>query len=268
MKKTKVIIPALGILLLSTAASVTGTVAWYAANSTVTANGMKIKATIDSNFLAISKTQSLADHLATVDLASGSGAVLPTNWVNNSGWNWVSAIGTDAETATKVGNYTNLEISENTTAHFGQAGGKNYFVFDSVFVGLLGESETAGDYKLVCDVKFTTKKSSELNKCLTVGLEVMDAEGETKVADEFDEKYVLGSAAAPAAAAEGDPDGVTKNGSVTLIPGASLKTDGTGTEIKVYAFFNGDDAACTSANAINLDDITIDLTFNLKSVNP
>ena len=44
MKKTKVIIPALGILLLSTAASVTGTVAWFSANAKVSADGMAIQA--------------------------------------------------------------------------------------------------------------------------------------------------------------------------------------------------------------------------------
>ena len=45
MKKTKILVPALGMLLLSTAASVTGTVEWFAANAQVTANGMAIKAT-------------------------------------------------------------------------------------------------------------------------------------------------------------------------------------------------------------------------------
>ena len=34
MRKSKVIIPALGVLILSTAASVTGTVAWFTANRT------------------------------------------------------------------------------------------------------------------------------------------------------------------------------------------------------------------------------------------
>ena len=44
MKKTKVIIPALGILLLSTAASVTGTVAWFTAANEVDVSGMNFKA--------------------------------------------------------------------------------------------------------------------------------------------------------------------------------------------------------------------------------
>ena len=47
MKKTKVIIPALGILLLSTAASVTGTVAWFSSNASVSATGMSVRAHTD-----------------------------------------------------------------------------------------------------------------------------------------------------------------------------------------------------------------------------
>ena len=51
MKKTKIIIPALGILLLSTAASVTGTVAWFAANSKVSVTGMQVKTRVSNNLL-------------------------------------------------------------------------------------------------------------------------------------------------------------------------------------------------------------------------
>ena len=38
--KSKVIIPALAMIALTTAASATGTVAWFAANGTVTASTM------------------------------------------------------------------------------------------------------------------------------------------------------------------------------------------------------------------------------------
>ena len=53
MKKTKIIIPALGMLLLSTAASVTGTVAWFAANASVSATGMQVKAKTANTYLLI-----------------------------------------------------------------------------------------------------------------------------------------------------------------------------------------------------------------------
>ena len=54
MKKTKILVPALAVLALGMAASVTGTVAWFAANNVVNANGMQIQSTTPSS-LAISK---------------------------------------------------------------------------------------------------------------------------------------------------------------------------------------------------------------------
>ena len=61
MKKTKILVPAMGMLLLSTAASITGTVAWFAANASVTATGMELRAKSDTTYLLISKTNSTAD---------------------------------------------------------------------------------------------------------------------------------------------------------------------------------------------------------------
>ncbi len=49
MKKTKILAPALGILCLSMAASVTATVAWFSSNATVTAEGMTISAVTATN---------------------------------------------------------------------------------------------------------------------------------------------------------------------------------------------------------------------------
>lgn len=51
MKKTKLIIPAMGILLLSAAASATGTVAWFTVSKTVSATGMKVRAQAPGNLV-------------------------------------------------------------------------------------------------------------------------------------------------------------------------------------------------------------------------
>ncbi len=51
MKKTKIIVPALGMLLLSTAASVTGTVAWFAVNTTVQVTGLQVRAKAEGGIL-------------------------------------------------------------------------------------------------------------------------------------------------------------------------------------------------------------------------
>ena len=53
MKKSKILVPALAMLVMSTAATVTGTVAWFSANNVVNASGMKVKAsTSDSLVIA------------------------------------------------------------------------------------------------------------------------------------------------------------------------------------------------------------------------
>ena len=89
MKKTKVIIPALGMLLLSTAASITGTVAWFSANNTVTASGMNIQATSGSAYLVISEEESgtYDTDAAAMILAPASGTALklvtPLNVASN-----------------------------------------------------------------------------------------------------------------------------------------------------------------------------------------
>ena len=249
MKKTKIIIPALGLLLLSTAASVSGTVAWFAANSSVTANAMSITATTDSEFLVISKTSDLTSNAKSVNLAAPSGQVLPTNRVNNSGWNWVTATGTSTSDGTKDGSYTNLTIDEATVANFGQAGdpAKNYYVYDSVYVGLAVGSSIPSGKDLKCNVTFTATQASTLNKCLTVGLDA-----EANMTADFDERYVMNSDTTTA---------TTVNGTSILLSGSALST--TAKQIKIYAFFNGDSEFCTTQNAQNLAGITINLTFNL-----
>ena len=49
MKKTKIVVPALAVLLLSTAASVSGTVAWFSMNNSVTVTGMTVTTKVSSN---------------------------------------------------------------------------------------------------------------------------------------------------------------------------------------------------------------------------
>ena len=250
MKKTKIIIPALGLLLLSTAASVTGTVAWFAANATVNATGMAITAKTDSEFLVISKTSDLTANAATVELDSPTeGEVLPTNWRKDGEnvYHWVTGAGTATDNGTiNTSGYTNLTISE--ANNFGSASTKNYYVYDTVYVGLAVGSSTPANTKLLkCNATFAAGTSSDLNKCLTIGLDVQNNMGTTA---DLDERLVMGNASS-----------ATVNGTATLLTGNQLST--TAIAIKIYAFFNGDDTNCTTENAINLDAITVNLSFVL-----
>ena len=56
MKKTRIVIPALGLIALSTAASITGTVAWFSANQTISISGMQVKTKVGNNLLIAGDT--------------------------------------------------------------------------------------------------------------------------------------------------------------------------------------------------------------------
>ena len=60
MKKSKIIIPALAMLVMSTAATVTGTVAWFTMNKTATAEGMVVSAKTSGSLIIKDVTSVLA----------------------------------------------------------------------------------------------------------------------------------------------------------------------------------------------------------------
>lgn len=80
--KSKILVPALAVLALTTTASVTSTVAWFAANDTVTASSMSIKAVTEGNlFIAKGASIPFAQLTATsvTDLDVNATAVKPTS---------------------------------------------------------------------------------------------------------------------------------------------------------------------------------------------
>ena len=254
MKKTKILVPAMGMLLLSTAASVTGTVAWFAANANVTATGMQLKAKTDSEYLVISRSGETATWTAGVSTKSvalsypTNAEVLPTSRAEvESTLSWVTANGTSNTDGTASGALSALTISE--SANYGTAGGKNYFVYDIVYVGLATGSSAPSAKSLKCNVTFTAGQSSDLNKCLTVGVYA----GLTIGTNAFTDSYVLNSNSTSA---------VVKNGSNTIYAGSSLSATA-GSPVVVYAYFDGAHDDCTTAKAINLANIQIDLEFTL-----
>ena len=124
MKKTKIIVPALGMLLLSTAASVTGTVAWFSSNALVTVNGMSVTTKVDSNLLIADVDGGFvnADDSAytTGPLAQArTGRLLPVSTTTGTAFfyhatNNISAVG--AATDTTFVAYNEAASLSNTTA--------------------------------------------------------------------------------------------------------------------------------------------------------
>lgn len=81
MKKSKILVPALGILVLSTAASITGTVAWFSVNNSVKVDGMYVKTQVSGN-LQISKTNEEAKFGSSLTMGSDASLLEPTSTID------------------------------------------------------------------------------------------------------------------------------------------------------------------------------------------
>ena len=196
MKKTKIIVPALGLLLLSTAASVTGTVAWFSANTQVTVTGMQVKTSVSSNLLIAEDT---LDSTAKIDdslfgpgpfNSTVKGILEPVSSVNATAFYYT--VNANADGSKAGGNYTlynpstaaedpstyDSAFSETygvtktgaNTLITGETGAKAYV--DTVFQ-LKAVATSAADLKITrLDLKYGA--ASDANKAYRVAIFVED----------------------------------------------------------------------------------------------
>lgn len=82
MKKTKIVVPALAVLLLSTAASVSGTVAWFSMNTSVSVTGMSVTTKVSSN-LQIAQINQEANYTDSIE-QEREGVIEPASSVNGA----------------------------------------------------------------------------------------------------------------------------------------------------------------------------------------
>ena len=103
MKKTKIVVPALAVLLLSTAASVSGTVAWFSMNNTVTVTGMTVNTKVSSNLL-IAETNLDANYGSSIEQAIGA-TLEPASSIDSVGFYWTAGSNVAADGDAKTETY-------------------------------------------------------------------------------------------------------------------------------------------------------------------
>ena len=288
MKLTKKLLPALGMLALSTCMMVTSTFAWFSMNENVTAKDMIIKAKGDQVYLQIvnpnttkdgySKTfingAAQVDAYATVAAAT---ELLPVNvkkatvsgetttyspYVSGSEFAWVTAIG-KAPTANYGDNQTDGYAPVNdqyTVAPHSDA--TPYYLENDFSIRLdptAGAASAAGPLR-VSNVSFATgtTHSDAFSKTVCV-LVVCGTNAELYSNADGSFKKIAGNdyLAAANIAASGDPVYAFNNT--------------TGVDLKVYVFFNGDDPNCTlealaAANKSNLNNYSVDVSFTVAKL--
>ena len=292
MKKTKIIVPALGVLLLSTAASVTGTVAWFSMNNFVTAEGMNVKAKAEngiviSNAAAANgswKDSATSLHTSTLEVKPTSTAKAAT-WVHSTSNDTADEnTGNDyALLTTKVDSTTGAGyVDENTNDAYDSATESVYYSMHSFYIKSSAQAITNTLY--ITNVKATlptTQNSENLNKALRVLVRLSSDADTAKV---YSPVYAATNQSVATSAGKYTGEGAATKANVTpidasgtngLIATASQEflanqaipaNDGTPLQIDVYLYFEGEDPNCISNNlTATLDSINVSVTFGTQT---
>ena len=300
MKKTKIIVPALGLLLLSTAASVTGTVAWFSMNNFVTATGMEVKAKAE-NGIVISNAASGSTWKETAASARNTVLALrPTSTA--TGATWVHSTSNDAADQNTENDYELLSLTDDATTGAGyindngQTGyqatsgattdnppvaydaDSTYYSMHSFYIKSSAEAITKTIY--ITNVKATlpgTQYSEDLNKAVRVLVRLSSNAASAKVyspvyaASGYSVATTAGTYASATKAAVTPIDASGTNGLIATasqeflanqaIPASSAAP----LQIDIYLYFEGEDPNCKSDNlTATLDNIQVEVTFGTQ----
>ena len=266
MKKTKIIIPTLGLLLLSTAASVSSTVAWFSMNKSVTANGLQITAKSDDTFLLISKTNSTASAIQTEGLkavslveesasiyasapclTSGEASALNTTTGKKVGEEAITVAGAQVTNLATAEVFTNWYTANAAapTASAKEANSErqltaftNYVIVETLYLTVASGSNPANNLKL-------TPTITQVGE----GADVTAVK--FLIATSDNGFYAVSNA---------------NNGSELDIKGSNTNiTDSTVLTVKVFAYYDGNESVVYTKNIANLTGATIDLSFSVTS---
>ena len=294
MKKTKILVPALAVLALGMAASVTGTVAWYAANIEVVGSGMQINCATSKNLVITNSLQASWAASASASNAETTtlSPVSTTDFDNNAKYFKVA----DASKVDyNTGRLLNDAVIEAALPSQITESGNNGFVrMDTFYVKL----DALNSEKINLRIKEITVNrhvpTSEISKALRMGIFTSyTAKDNTNAGTPtaIDQIYApFGNGANvtyDALKATGTVDNqVLTNGAPTVTAykqGETALTESTtanyqlpanntvlvenfhGGDVlmfRMYFWLEGTDANCTSAKSVNVDDIDISITFD------
>lgn len=298
MKKTKIIVPALGVLLLSTAASVTGTVAWFSMNNFVTATGMNVKAKAENGIVISNQAAASGEGVtwkeSAISTRTSTLEVRPTSTA--TGATWVHSTSNDSADQNTENDYELLTTAVDTTSGAGYADDNNHagydatdgegYVADSVYYAMhsfyiKSSAEAITKPLYITNVKATlptTQNSADLNKALRVLVRLSTDASTAKVYSPVyaatgysvattGGTYATATKAAVTPIDASGADGLIASGSQTFlnttIPASNAATGPL--QIDIYLYFEGEDPNCISNNlTATLDSINVSVTFGTQ----
>ena len=283
MKKTKIIIPALGMLLLGTAASVTSTVAWFAMNSSVSATGMQIKAKSESVFLLIgsgdvdtlSEIQTANSTTTALTVAAGDAAVYPSAHD--------SIANTAAATSTEVSNlkqyyltsdnsqkitidaYNALDAEDKALYTAENANGTNWYyrVADAVTAST---STKQKNYLATIDANYIIHKVCYVTLAegspAASNLKVTNAAFTTNgTSSELEATFAAVKVLVTSSTAAVELDSANPSSNTALA--ASVTNDAV-IQLDIFLYYDGNHTSVYTNNMANLDGANVSLTFGVN----
>ncbi len=263
MKLTRKILPAIAMLVISAVMLSTASYAWFAMNSTATAEGMQVKVQSNSVFLYIGNaTQNISDIQSGKQVKVTAAATTSTDFMV-----FPSAY---KKTETPVKNASETDLGLGTDSIKGTAIGtaSNWYTAEATAVDSSGAKENSG--KALTDFEDYVVKYS-FNLTLAVGSNPVAAEQLTVNYNPTIKTDTTATGSDTAAAVRvivvcGDKfeefSGVTsKTGTVKL--NANQITSDAATQVDVYVYYDGNDSSVYTNNIANLEGVNFTLDFNI-----
>ncbi len=293
-KMKKIMAAAIAMMTFSTAAAVTGTVAWFTANNIVSASGMTVQAEAEEGIvIAKQKLTSYVDAdwgQSVTALYSGAGTkYIPTSTSDAATWYHGNATNVDEYADTgdgAVATISDIAVSDGIGASH-TLGDKNVYLLNKFYIQSAVRSDTGLTNQDLFVKSITVTENSTNSPLLNKSLRVLFKTADATII------YAPLATNATVAHDGGNVDGkggliggttnIIVNKSVTLddqskfayaaydklfddetIPG--YVTAGPGLEINVYIYFEGEDFNCKSANIVpNLDTLAVEFKFENKA---
>lgn len=270
-KSTKIILPALAVLVLGTAAATTGTVAWFASNNVVHADGMSVKCATSKNLLIANNEAgtganitATATNTETRQLKPSS-AVLPTGTDADFEFYYVDDAGIVANTgAIKTGaTLTKATGSEETK------------VYAEYSFWLQAQGDNMTDLVINSITVTSEDEASDISKSLRFGVVYESVYGIVALRAGADASYEGLMMEGEAEVAEGTGaitvGGEEATATVTPTSLAQVSSIALGgvpvdewTEIKFYFWYEGQDSNCITKNAKNVETLSFDIQMSAE----
>lgn len=271
MKKSlRKLIPTFVMLVITAALVGTSTYAWFSMNTNVTATGMTVTAKAEGGIVIANAAGDDWSNSASASTASAT--LYPTStkdvttWYHNKSTN-----ANDAQASQAAGTYETLKLTKSATEY-----GIGY-----VEDGTPGYGETEAAYYLLN--KFTVKSSAEnltgikfyINSVTVTGMNTSAAlDASLRVAIKIVGDSTTYIYAPVAGATKTYKVGGSEQTEITVKTNEknvetsinAISTNGVGVE--VYAYFEGEDAACKSTNVsgVTLDNLAITVKFGTATI--